>query len=345
MKLPERVRIQHGRYYLLSQATERNAAGRLKRRWVPLTRVDEGPAALYDALATLHREVEHGAPMMPSLVATWRLHELPRYAAKTRTEYHRMSERIAEAYADFAVTQIRPKDVADLVDQWRDKPRTANAYRALVSLILSFAVRRGFIDRNPAAEIAGLPEPQRSRYLTDDELERIRAAASPMLAASIDLALVTCQRIGDLLALRWSDVTETGIVFRPAKVEGSTAIAVPLRMTPRLRAALDAAKAAAPAKVRSVFVLCTSTGQKYSYTGHHSAWQRACDAAAVKNAHFHDLRRRALTDAKRQGLDVRRLGGHSSEKMTARYIEAAGLDWIDPPTAETTRGVDTRAKA
>lgn len=224
---------------------------------------------------------------------------------------------------------VEPKDVADLIDQWKDAPRAGNAYRALLSLIMAHACRKGHIKINPVREVRGFTEAERSRYLTDDELKRIRAKCSDMTAALIDLALVTGQRIGDLLALKWSDVTDKGIVFRPAKVKGKTAVAVPIRMTPRLDAVLKCCKVAT--KVGGLWVIRTRQGQPLTYHGAHSAWKRACESAGVEDAHFHDLRHRALTDAERQGKDARRLGGHSSKAMTQRYIEAAGLDWIDPP--------------
>lgn len=329
MKLPPRVKPKHGRYYLLSQSTERGATGRLKRRWVPLSKVKDGPAALYDALANLHRERTETA--MPAVVAAWKRDSLQGYALKTRVEYERMCGVIATAFDAFDVRDVEPKDVAELIDQWKDKPRAGNAYRSLLSLVMAYACRKGIggMKVNPVREVSGFRKNPRSRYLTDAELSAIKAKASPMTAAMIDLALVTGQRIGDLLALKWSDVLEQGIVFRPAKVKDSTAVAVPIKMTPRLRAVLDRCKVAT--KVGSMWVIHTRQGQPLTYHGAHSAWVRACDAAKVADANIHDLKHRALTDAERQGKDARRLGGHSSKAMTQRYIEAAGLDWIDPP--------------
>lgn len=340
MKLPPRVKPKHGRYYLLSQSTERGETGRLKRRWVPLSKVKDGPAALYDALARLHRAPSDTS--MPAVIAAWRQDCLQDYAYNTRIEYERMSIVIAKAFDAFDVRDVEPKDVADLIDQWKDKKRAGNAYRALLSLIMAYACRKGIggMKINPVREVAGFRETPRSRYLADDELAAIKAKSSPMTAAMIDLALVTGQRIGDLLALKWSDVLEQGIVFRPAKVKDRTAVAVPIKMTLRLRAVLDRCKVAT--KVGSMWVIHTRQGQPLSYHGAHSAWIRACAAAKVENANIHDLKHRALTDAERQGKDARRLGGHSSKAMTQRYIEAAGLDWIDPPEAQS---VDTSASA
>jgi len=333
MKLPPRVREQGGRYYLVSQSQERSERGKLKRLWIKLSRVEDGPAALYDALAALHRMPSETS--MPAVIEAWRRDELPGYRVlKTRKDYERMSYVLAKALEAFDVSQIEPADVADLIDQWKDKPRTANGLRSLLSVIIQWAIRKRYRVDNPVKEIARFKERKRTRYLADDELERIKQHGSPWLAALIDLALVTGQRVGDLLALRWSDVSDKGVVFRPSKVEETTAVAVPIRMTPRLRAALDRCRAAP--KVPSLVHVCSSIrGQRLPYNTVYSAWTEACAAAGVVDANIHDLKHRALTDAERQGKDSRRLGGHSSKAMTQRYIEAAGLDWIDPPEVES----------
>jgi hypothetical protein len=56
-----------------------------------------------------------------------------------------------------------------------------------------------------------------------------------------------------------------------------------------------------------------------------------------ENLHFHDLKRRALTDAYEQNLDAQGLGGHSRASMTERnYLNAdkgdAHTKPIIPPT-------------
>ncbi len=101
-------------------------------------------------------------------------------------------------------------------------------------------------------------------------------------------------------------------------------------MTDELMAVLARAKAIGT--VKGLHVIHTLRGEPYSYHGAQSAWERACKRAGVQDAHFHDLRHRALTDAKRQGRNAQKLGGHSTEKMTARYIEEVGIEWIEPPT-------------
>ena len=40
----------------------------------------------------------------------------------------------------------------------------------------------------------------------------------------------------------------------------------------------------------------------------------------------------ALTDAKKQGKDARKLGGHAEPRMTDRYIRQREYEVAEPPT-------------
>jgi integrase len=63
----------------------------------------------------------------------------------------------------------------------------------------------------PLLEYSGLvgPTNQRDRRPTDDELARLLAAAHPVLADLIRLALLTTMRRGELVRILWSDVDRT----------------------------------------------------------------------------------------------------------------------------------------
>lgn len=255
-------------------------------------------------------------------------------------------------------------------DNYADKPNMANKYKSLMSVIFAYGMRKGFCSKNPCVGVKGLPETKRQRYITDAELAAVRHAAmywervdskggivlepvdsGPMIVCFIDLALITAQRHSDVLALEPRDIRPDGIIFYPSKTKYSTGVRVPIRMTAQLRAVLDRAMACVPtdpALNPSKYVIHTVDGRPYSYSGAHSAWVRAigralktylrkCAEAAIEpdpamfaNMHFHDLKRKALTDAKIQGKDAQRLGGHADPKMTEHYIEDIQINWIDP---------------
>ncbi|WP_236903685.1 tyrosine-type recombinase/integrase [Cupriavidus malaysiensis] len=168
------------------------------------------------------------------------------------------------------------------------------------------------------------------------------------IVALIDLAYQTAQRIGDLLALNWSEVSDEGILFHPAKTVNSSGVRMLIEMTPDLKATLESAKVG---KVKAIGpVVCTQTGGRFTYSGAQTAWKRACqrarqryekscrDAATpvdrhyLAGMHFHDLRAKALTDKRRQdgAAAAQALAGHTTAEMTAHYTKAREVEHVTP---------------
>jgi integrase len=153
-----------------------------------------------------------------------------------------------------------------------------------------------------------------------------------MIVCMIDLAYLTAQRISDVLSLPWGDVSDDegkgGIFFHPGKTVNSTGVRLLVSMSPDLQEVLDRARGFGT--VKGMTIIHGLDGRKYTYSGAYSAWRRACMRAKVKNAHIHDLRAKALTDAKAQGLDAQKLAGHATESMTAHYTKARTVEVVQP---------------
>lgn len=123
---------------------------------------------------------------------------------------------------------------ADLLPKWRTRPAVevtaddllavlnaklrdgapvaANRVRALVSRIYTFGAEQRLV---PAAvnPVIGVKKPTkestRDRVLTDDEIRRLWEACTtqnPYVSAWFRMRLVTAQRGGELLQMRWSDI-------------------------------------------------------------------------------------------------------------------------------------------
>lgn len=323
--LPPCVRERHGAYHYFKPGFSRK-----------LCRVEDGVEVMYEALATLLREhadkpEEKG---MPRLCREWKKAPgefgLQKYRPKVKKEYERMLDHIAHWFANFDVHQVKTHHVAKVLDtKFHNKPRTANAYRALLSLLFKYAIRYNKATTNPCAAelLSGMRESKRSRYIDDSEVERIKLAGGARLGLFIDLAIITGQRVGDLIAMNWSQVSDKGITLTQSKEGARVAIA----MTDQLRATLDGLRGNVTRFPTSP-VLTTQTGDRYTYSGLHSAWKRACEKAGVTNAHIHDLRRKALTDATNQmGKEAAQaLAGHKSPEMTAHYYEHTQEVWVQP---------------
>lgn len=319
---------QAGSYYLV------RADGR-RRVWIKLCRVNEGLPALYAALA---RESAPRADTLASLIADWQRDVMPRHADRTQRDETTQCRVIAESFADFAPAQVRSPDVAEFLRHFRDRPRTHNAYRGMLGELMRYAEERGLREpgTNPVRALRTMSTPPRQRYITDSELRRIKVAAmrgkdgsdtrsGPMLCALIDMAYLTGQRIGDLLALEWGQVGPDGIAFHPAKTRGSTGARVLIEWTPKLRDVerrLRELRKERRAFTASVFT--QQAGVPYTYWGAATAWRRAVSRAVVKDCHFHDVRAKALTDKERRdGMQAARtMGAHSTEQQTSDYVRA-----------------------
>jgi len=322
------TQVKNGRYY-------RVIAEGKRRRWVPLTKVSDGMPAFLRALADLNEEGAR-AYLMPSLVSDWERDVMPRHAPKTRVMDKHYNALIAQTFAQFAPPDVRPPDVADLLRLLQSKPKTHNMVRAQIGELMRYAIERGFREpgSNPVSALRTMKTPPRDRYITDSELRRIkiggiygddgkRTRSGLMLCALIDMAYLTGQRIGDLLAMEWSQITDDGIAFKPSKTSGSTGARIIVGWSPKLRdvvARLRALKIERVAFTRKV--ITTQDGQPYTYSGAQTAWKRAVKRSGVKGPTFNDLRAKALTDtdATQGRAAANAKGAHSTEGQTMDYI-------------------------
>lgn len=85
--------------------------------------------------------------------------------------------------------------------------------------------------------------------------------------------------------------------------------------------------------IRGLYLFCTRQGQPYSDTGFKAMWNRVQIKWAVQGGQrftFHDIRAKALTDAKRLGMDAQSLAGHATAAMTEHYIKQREFKVVKP---------------
>jgi integrase len=195
--------------------------------------------------------------------------------------------------------------------------------------VFKLAIRWGWCERNPTREISRNAERERTRYLEDAELVALRDAADEKYRALIDLAYLTSLRKSDLLALRLSDLTEAGIRVTQKK----TGKAQLFEWTPALREVIDRIKKLRR-RVSTMHLFAGSTGKPLCVASLDKAWAKIKERAGLADAdiHFHDLRAKALTDAKEKGgIDYAQLlAGHASVVMTERYVKVRSVQKVQP---------------
>lgn len=249
-----------------------------------------------------------------------------RVAPNTKIQYGQAATKLRKVFAEFRPEDVKPKHVAQVKLAMAKTPNMANRVITVLRLIFAYAVEQQLVEWNPCIGVKRLPQKARTRLLTHDEVDAIKAQSPPRLRCMIDLLYLTGQRVGDILALRRSAITDAGIVFEQQK----TGARLVVEWTPELRAAVDAAKAL-PTHIRSLTLFHTHKGTQIGYRTVWEQWVLACEKAGIEDANLHDLRALSITDADDQGLDTQALAGHSDPKMTKRYIRSRKIPVVQGP--------------
>ena len=249
-------------------------------------------------------------------------------ADNTVKQYNQARDTLKEILKHFSYDQVKPKDIAAIKEHYDDRPNMGNRILSYLRLVFDRAVEWQLIDANPCIGIKRHAEHKRTRYMSNAEFQAIRAEASDNIRAILDITYLTGQRIGDILKIQMTDVTDAGIFFQQEK----TGNRVMVQMSPDLRIAIDAALAL-PRHQRGTTLFCTIRGGRpYSYSTVRDMFKIYADRAGIKDARLHDLRAKSLTDADAEGLDATNLGGHSDPRQTQRYIRLRKTKLATPPT-------------
>lgn len=348
-ELPHRV-FPKGKWYYLVKAEGK------KRVWKKLTPIRDGLSALYRKLSEEHSN-EVAPDLMPIVAQLW-LKEACADHKHTDNDEWAVRE-ISEVFALFRAADVTTPDCIAFLKPWKDKKqaRTHNLMRYALLDMMRFAEGKESNGQpfrkpntNPVASIKRMSTPARDRYPTDSEVRRIKfhaivgrpdrwgnrtyARSGPMIAALVDLAYLTGQRIGDLLNLRWDKraasndkgeviapyIAAEGIFFKPSKTEKTTGAKVLITWTPKLRAVIERIEKIGRRNMK--FVATNQDAQRLKYSTFASSWWRALDRAGIKGVTFHDMKAKALTDtAEEKGMrEAQTKGAHSTEKQTADYV-------------------------
>jgi integrase len=315
--LPKRVYERHGAWYFVD----------VSGKWHRLCAVRQGMPAMYRALADL-TERETQSDRMPAVISRWLEGKRTEWAPKTLRDMERIAAYMSQELAEFTPAELKTPRCNAYLKEFIDKPRTYTQHRTMLRMVLSFAALDGLREgHNPIDDVPSRSAPPRKRIVADAEIEAIKRAAlhtpnGRALVCMIDLALITGQRIGDLIRLTWADVGDHGVRITQAK----TGERLLIEWSAALRAAVDACETKAG---RVGPLLRTALGGAYTYDGISSLWKRTRaklikDMPGIRDLHIHDLRGRAGVDVLlAHGEDVRaaqRLLGHANESMTRHYV-------------------------
>jgi integrase len=219
---------------------------------------------------------------------------------KSVAEVTRIVEKeLLPAWRHRSITNIHRHDILVLVDSIADRGSVTMARRvaAYVHRLFRWAVGRGIIESNPAAD---LPKPgremKRDRVLTDDELAAVWKNAEALgwpYGDAIRLLILTGARRSEISDLQWAEVDGSAVKLTGARTKNGEPHKIPLSAPAQL------VFSQIPRIAGSEFVF----GKPLSG----GAWSQAklkFSDADIPHWRIHDLRRTVATGLQRLGFNL-----------------------------------------
>jgi len=205
--------------------------------------------------------------------------------------------------------------------RWKDA--TINRYFAFLRHVLMLAVKDGKLTQNPVSGLKFFPEMNRTRFLSGDELARLRGVMQRSDWKLIAFAIETGLRRSEQFSLQWDQVDlENGILTLPLPKGGKTRH-VPLS---------DEAKAilrSFDSFLRSAWVfpgIKDVTKPMDSSAFIRRSFEPGLRKAGIAGACWHSLRHTAASRRVMAGVDlvsVKEILGHRDIQTTLRYAHLA----------------------
>ena len=203
-------------------------------------------------------------------------------------------------------------------------PTHANRVIALLSKMMTLAMKWGWRTDNPCIGIEHNQEQKRKRYLSTDELMRLTAALAghrdQQAANIVRLLLLTGARRGEVLAATWNQFDlENGIWTKPgATTKQATDHAIPLS-APARQLLADLHKA----RDDSGYLFPGRLGHRREIK---DSWASICKASGIQGLRVHDLRHSYASVLVGAGFSLPVVGallGHTQPSTTSRYAHVA----------------------
>lgn len=312
-ELPACVYPKHGAFWYVKRG-----------KW---TRLGTNLKAALDAYASLVEAPKGG---MAKLIDDGLEYVRPNISKASYRQYKGAAKKLKKAFMEFAPEQVKQKHVTKFKVSFRRIPNMTNRCLSLLRQVFDYALEIEYpgIDSNPATGVKRLPEKKRDRLIGWAEYEAIYAKSGPRLQVITDLLIRTGQRITAVLKIKRANILEEGIRFGHHKTPTKGIV----KWTPELHEVVERAKTLR-GNVRSIdWLLPGRHGKPPNYRSVRDQWERACEQAGVDNAHLHDLRALAATEAEKQGKNPTALLQHSSPAQTRRYLRGREEPEVDGPS-------------
>lgn len=330
---PERVTI--GRFPAVTIEQARRKAGEVNhavaRGENPAAAIREKRAELtlaegFDVYVSRHLK-PHGRRTADALRASFEvwLSKLPDTPRKPRAR-ERVKPEGSVDWSARKLTAIKPQDVRRLhaAIGATSKRTMANRIVELLSTMFNKLADLGeFKGDNPAAGVAPFTELKRDRFIQSGELPRFFEALagddSQDFRDFVVLALMTGARRGNVLAMRWDDLSLSESTWRVPGEQSKNGEPMLIDLVPEALAILQRRKPAGATPAGFVFPARSTSGH---ISNPKKRWAALLERAQMQDFRIHDLRRSLGSWQAKTGASLAIIGktlGHKDPSATLIY--------------------------
>ncbi len=249
----------------------------------------------------------------------------------------RFNNHLRDVIGHLPLNQVEATHVMQILDHAKDSElshATINRIRALLSVMYSYAMDLGLVEKNPVSRVKKYKEVNKiERFLSEQELPRLMQVLNApaeygidnlVVVAIVKVLLLTGMRKREVMDMKWADVDlssghwklENNKSGKPRLIRlASESLAEIRKMLPR----------------QSEYIFANpQTGQAFNDI--RKCYDKIMKAAGIPNMRIHDLRHNFASMAVNKGLSlyvVQHLLGHASPQTTQRYAHLNGEVMLD----------------
>lgn len=241
---------------------------------------------------------------------------------------------------------ITTLDIAEITDAIKAEGhnRMAQVVRLVLIDVFKEAQHSGHVPPgyNPAQATKQPRNKVTRQRLSLDEWKKIYTSAEqqePYLQCGMLLALITGQRLGDICNMQFKDIWDDMLHVEQEKTGSRLAIPLDLKCDAiglSLRDVISKCREAVVSKYLVHFRHTSAQatrGDQVSTSSLTSTFKKARDKSGLNwdkgtAPTFHEQRSLSERLYREQGVDTQKLLGHKTQKMTDRYNDDRGKDWV-----------------
>lgn len=262
-----------------------------------------------------------------------------------------MRQRLRRLNHDLGKIPLRQLDVPTVAD-YLDENFERDSYvqhRSVLNQVLRFAVTKGLMKENPVPTTINKKRVKQRKRLTFEQFKTIYHKAEPWLKIAMELAVITLQRRGDLVELKYEHIKENKLFLIQQKTEKwGEAAYLAIELSPKLHKLIQQTKQSG---LDSPFIIhrqprrnssCHIRNKHWTYvTGNTLSreFSKIRDSLEVfklmppaSRPTFHEIRALGGYLYEKQGFPkdyIRALMGHTEEYMTNHYLEGHTERWTN----------------